>query len=95
MAILSIRSLFACLLLEYLAKYAVGAKESALESDGFNGLQGAVKLEADAGTVSNVNCDIRLSRSGAPAGEQCERVTEFDMTMHASLAPDTEPGHLR
>lgn len=72
-----------------MVKYAVDSN-SALDGDGFNGLQGAVKLEAGAGTVSNVNDDVRCSRSGVPADEQCELVTDFEITMHASLTPDTE-----
>lgn len=71
-------------------KYAVGLN-STLDGDGSNGLQGAVKLEAGAGTVLKVNDDVRCSRSGVPADKQCELVTESEMTMHARLAPDTEP----
>lgn len=71
-------------------KYAV-VSNSALDDDGFNGLQGALELEASTGAVSNVNDDVRYLRPGVPADEQCELPTDFEMTMHARLTPDTEP----
>jgi hypothetical protein len=71
-------------------RYAVDAN-LVLNENGFNGLQGQVKLEADAGTVSGVTDDVRCSRSGVSPDEQCERVKDFEMTVPASLTPDTKP----